>query len=246
MDPSVLTVYRSPFPKVRLGRDGDGGYVIADLPVRYNTLLSGGVDDDISFEDEFMKRYSCTNCYAFDNSISELPTHSQPIRFTQKKIGGVNDDTVTNLHDIIDVTDRIFVKMDIEGGEYAWIRSLRDDQMNKFEQIVMEFHAPFFYNTAIGMEIFTKLNRTHRLVHLHPNNVTGCAMRSGVAIPNIFEGTYLHKKYFQRVLLNTDTIPGPLDRKNVLAYPDIEIGYPPFVHNWSNPIFGIRQRIRNS
>jgi len=214
--------------------------VIADLPIQYNTLLSGGVNDDISFEDEFMKRYSGTTCYAFDNSISELPTHSQTIHFTRKEIGGVNNETVTNLHDIIDATGRIFVKMDIEGGEYSWIRSLRDDQLNKFEQIVMEFHAPFYYGAERGMEIFTKLNRTHRLIHFHPNNVTGVLECNGVMIPNVFEGTYLHKKYFQGVRLNTDRIPGPLDRKNVPAYPDIEIGYPPFVH----PIFRIQQRTR--
>ena len=32
MDPRVLTVYKSPFPKKRIGRDIDGGYVIIDIP----------------------------------------------------------------------------------------------------------------------------------------------------------------------------------------------------------------------
>lgn len=28
MDPNVLTVYKSPFSKIRLDKDNDGGYVI--------------------------------------------------------------------------------------------------------------------------------------------------------------------------------------------------------------------------
>ena len=37
MDPQVLTVYKTPFPKIRVGRDGDGGYIIADIPdIQYN------------------------------------------------------------------------------------------------------------------------------------------------------------------------------------------------------------------
>jgi hypothetical protein len=241
MDPSVLTVYKSPFPKIRLGKDGDGGYVFADIPnIRYNTLLSGGINDDVSFEDAFMKRYNCVNCYAFDNTISALPTHTSSIQFAQKNIGGVNDDITTNLHDIIDVNVRIFAKMDIEGSEYSWVRSLSEDHLNKFEQIVMEFHAPFYYNIALGMEIFTKLNKTHRLIHFHPNNIAGTIVYNGIIIPNTFEGTYLHNRYFQRVLLNTEIIPGPLDMKNV-DLPDIEISHPPFVHKWSNPIFKLPQ-----
>jgi hypothetical protein len=237
MNPSVLTVYKSPFPKIRLGRDGDGGYVLANIPnIHYDVLLSGGIDDDISFEDAFMKRYNCMNCYAFDNSVSVPPNHSTPIHFTQKTISGHIDESTTNLHDIIDENRSIFVKMDIEGAEYPWIRSLRDDHLNKFEQIVMEFHAPFYYGGARGMEIFTKLNKTHRLIHFHPNNISENIICNGIPIPNIFEGTYLHKKYFQKVELNTELIPGPLDMKNTTR-PDIEIAYPPFVHKWSVPVF---------
>ena len=65
-------------------------------------------------------------------------------------------------------------------------------------------------------EAFEKLNQNHFLVHFHPN--TGCGLRNhnGVNIPNVFECTYLHKKYFTRFPeLNSDTIPGTLDMKNM-------------------------------
>ena len=52
MDPSVLTVYKSPFTKVRIGRNHDGGYIIVQIPeIIYTTLIAGGINDDISFEE---------------------------------------------------------------------------------------------------------------------------------------------------------------------------------------------------
>ena len=56
MDSYVLTVFKSPFEKKRLGRDYDGGYIIAEIPnVKYTTLLAGGIQTDISFEEDFIK-----------------------------------------------------------------------------------------------------------------------------------------------------------------------------------------------
>jgi hypothetical protein len=46
MDPCVLAVFKSPFEKKRLGKDYDGGYIIAELPnVNYTTLLAGGIEN---------------------------------------------------------------------------------------------------------------------------------------------------------------------------------------------------------
>jgi hypothetical protein len=53
-------------------------------------------------------------------------------------------------------------------------------------------------------------------------------MHCGVMIPNIFECTYLHKKYCSSEL-NRDPIPGPLDMKNTVR-DEIYINYPPFVN----------------
>ena len=38
MNPSVLTVYKSPFEKKRIGRDYDGGYIISEIPdIKYSS-----------------------------------------------------------------------------------------------------------------------------------------------------------------------------------------------------------------
>ncbi len=228
MNPTLLTVYQSPFPKIRIGKDGDGGYIVADVPnAKYDLLLAGGIDNDISFEEQFLTKYETSRCLAFDGTITSAPTTNPKIEYVCRNIGGVNEGNVSDLHDILDQYQNIFVKMDIEGHEIPWYISLKDEHMNKLEQIVMEFHWPF---SKVEAAVFAKINRTHHLIHFHPNNCLGVSQHAGVWIPNIFEVTYLHKRHFASPpALSTDPIPGPLDMKNT-ANPDIHINYPPFVH----------------
>jgi hypothetical protein len=234
MNPSVLTVYKSPFVKKRIGRDNDGGYIIAEIPdIKYSILLSGGIEHDISFEEDFINKYQIDKTYAFDGTINKLPKENNNITFIKKNIGYYNNNYYTNLHDIIDENESIFVKMDIEGGEIQWIKSLNDERMNKLEQIVMEFHFPF---TELEIDVFDKINKNHYLIHFHGNNYSGVRTHKGVIIPDVFECTYLHKKYFLTPPeLNTELIPSNLDMKNNYFKDDYYINYPPFVN--LKPVF---------
>ena len=228
MNPSVLTVYQCPFPKLRFGREYDGGYIIADVPnITYKLLLAGGIESDISFEEDFLKKYDA-KCYAFDGTIQCLPTENNKIEFVKKNIGATNNDSLTNLHELINAHTNIFVKMDIEGGEIPWIKSLSNEQIGKFDQIVMEFHNPFSNNE---MDVFNKINANHKLIHFHGNNCCGTRLHNGVQIPNIFECTYLHNKFFVNPpQLNSERIPSEIDMKNVHHNQEIYIDYPPFVN----------------
>jgi hypothetical protein len=228
MDPSVLTVYQCPYPKLRLGKDYDGGYIIADVrDSKYQIILSGGISNDISFEEDFVNKYD-VKCFAIDGTINKLPKENDKINFIKKNIGFNNTEMITNLHDLINANEYIFVKMDIEGGEIPWIKSLSDEQMNRFEQIVMEFHFPFSNNE---IDVFDKINKNHYLIHFHGNNCCGTRIHKDVKIPNVFECTYLHKKFFvEPPKLNTDLIPSILDMKNT-GNQEIFIDYPPFVYN---------------
>ena len=52
----------APNKKERLGKDYDGGYVICDIPdISYNLLLSCGISDDISFEEQFCDKFKYTS-----------------------------------------------------------------------------------------------------------------------------------------------------------------------------------------
>ena len=229
MEPSLLTVYESPYPKIRLGKEYDGGYVIVEIPdIHYSVLLSGGIEYDISFEEEFVANYA-VKCFAFDGTIQRLPKENNSIEFVKKNIDYDTTDTTTNLHEYIESYDTIFIKMDIEGYEIDWLKGIDEEQLNKVEQIVIEFHHPF---TAKEVDIFEKLNQTHFLVHFHGNNCCGTHTHRGVVFPNIFECTYLHKKYFKTLPgLNKEPIPSELDMRNLLQYPEICLNHPPFVNS---------------
>ena len=71
------------------------------------------------------------------------------------------------MHDLINSKKNIFLKMDIEGGEYPWLHSLSKNQLLKFKQIVIEFHSPFLKYRYDTLE---KLSQTHFLVDIHGNN----------------------------------------------------------------------------
>lgn len=228
MDPRVLTVYKSPFPKKRIGRDIDGGYVIIDIPnVDYSIILACGIGGDTSFEEDFINKYPNVKSYLFDGTIDEIPAKNDTFTFIKKNIDNFNDDNTTNMHDIIDNNDNIFLKMDIEGAEIPWLKGLSYQQMNKFKQIVMEFHWPF---SDKEIDAFNKLNNSHYLVHFHGNNNAGVRYHNGVIIPDVFECTYLHKSYFGLYPeFNTEPIPTIFDMPNLKGRQDIYIDYPPFV-----------------
>lgn len=233
-NPDVLTYYNSPNKKVRLGKDYDGGYIICDIPdITYNLLLSCGISDDISFEEEFCDKFKFCPCYAYDGTIQDININNNNITFIKKNINNFNDDNNTNLHEIIEKYNNIFLKMDIEGYEIPWIETLNEKQINKFSQIAIEFHFPFS-----GKEIlaFNKLNKNHILIHFHPNNCCGVRLHKGIEIPNVFECTYIHKKYYNMIhKLNTNSIPSKLDMRNVINNKEININYEPFVFNFNKP-----------
>jgi hypothetical protein len=92
----------------------------------------------------------------------------------------------------------------------------------------MEFHVPFTDKEA---DVFDKINKNHVLVHFHPNNCCGTRNYKGVVIPNVFECTYIHKKFFGfPPRLNKHNIPNSIDMKNVLQNDEIYISHPPFVN----------------
>ena len=70
--------------------------------------------------------------------------------------------------------------MDIEGGEVAWLRNLEIQELQKIDQIVIEFHRPFGIKEKYN---FKKLNETHYLIHFHANNCCDSIKYKEIFIP---------------------------------------------------------------
>lgn len=200
-----LTVYKSPFQKIRLGKDNDGGYIIADIPdAKYDIFISAGIGDDHSFETDFVKKYK-TSCVMFDNTINKI--ENCDLSHIQKNISDVNTNSTTNLKEYFSTYNNIFMKMDIEGGEENLFKVITQNDLQKIKQLVIEIHDCHSIIPSI-------LSKTHYLIHIHGNNYGGVPIINNIPIPNVFELTYVRKDCFEKKpKLNTELLPLDIDQK---------------------------------
>jgi hypothetical protein len=199
--------------KIRCGINRDGGYVFADLNGNYDCYISAGISNEESFSRDFINKYNIniSDSYGFDGTINDFPyEYTRNIQFIKKNINNFNDDTNTNLSFLTEKYNNIFLKMDIEGGEYPWLLQIDETQLNKFKQIVIEFHG--ITNDSWGcnyndkVKCLEKLLKTHYLIHAHGNNF-GSVQNN---IPDVIELTYVNKNYFETPPeLNTQPLPIP-------------------------------------
>lgn len=204
--------------KIRKGVNGDGGYIMIELGGGYDCYLSCGVCDEESFSRDFIASYNMNkdDCYAFDGTIHDYPwQYTTNINFVKKNINNFVDQNNTDLSFVTKKYSNIFLKMDIEGGEYPWLLAVDTATLQKFKQIVIEFHGInddgcrcLLSNKQKCLE---KLNTTHYLVHAHGNNNS---TQTG-HIPDVLEFTYVNKKCFSSV-----------PEKNKVPFPIPNLDYP--------------------
>ena len=230
----LLKVYQFD-KKRRFGKNQDGGYVVGVLEDGYDCYISCGIGDEECFSRDFINEYKMNeyNSYGFDGTINSYPyNYTNKISFIKKNIGDIDNDTHTNLSFLMNKYNNIFLKIDIEGGEYPWLLNISEEQLNKFKQIVIEFHG--ITNDGWGctninkIKCLTKLANTHYIIHSHGNN-HGPVVNN---IPDVIELTYINKKYFNSVPeLNKTPLPIPnLDFPNNPRWHDINLNVYPFVH----------------
>ena len=227
-----LQVYRFD-KKIRCGSNNDGGYVFGELDGEYDCYISAGISNEESFSRDFIDKYNMNenNCFGFDGTIDDYPyNYTKKISFIKKNINNFNDNNNTNLSFLTNKYNNIFLKMDIEGGEYPWLLQIDETQLNKFKQIVIEFHG--ITNNGWGcnyndkIKCFEKLSKTHYIIHAHGNNFGEIVNN----IPDVIELTYINKNYFNYVPeLNTQSLPiDNLDYSNNIGSNDIDLNFYPF------------------
>ncbi len=68
--PKILKPKKSP-NLIRLGRDNDGGYLVSEKTVNESkTLISFGILDDYSFENDF-KKINPVSIFCYDNTVNK-------------------------------------------------------------------------------------------------------------------------------------------------------------------------------
>ena len=233
--------------KFRLGVASDGGYVVGVPPpngsgeAEYDCYISAGVSNEESFTRDFIARFggcglSEANCFAFDGTIEAYPVqYTDKITFFKKNIDGgeVDSDSKTNLLFLLNTYSRVFLKMDIEGGEYPWLMKMSLDDLRKIKQVVIEFHGitgdgwGCSYNDKV--RCLAKLAETHYIVHAHGNNHSHTLHH----IPDVIELTCILKSCWaegEAPGFNTTPLPiAGLDFPNMRWRADYDLTLYPFV-----------------
>ena len=208
-----LRVYECDLQPGRFGRDHDGGYVLFMLPVPYDAFLSGGVCGDNSFERAVLDAHQSLACSAFDPAGVDGEPHERY---------AFHADPVPPLWN--DASQNALVKLDIEGGEWEW---LRQSELSGVAQLVIELHSPHL--ELWDWACVDKICDTHVLVHAHGNNWDGIVDIDGVRVPGTLETTWVRRDLAGPVRPNTQPIPGPLDMPNRIGVADHVLDWAPFV-----------------
>lgn len=191
----LLETYKTPFSLIRLGRKCDGGYVIPEELINDN-LLTCGISDEISFEEDYIKMVKHPNIHCFDGTIENFPSRNPLYSFHRKNIGPYDDEYNISLNTIFSCffkeQSKVFLKMDIEGGEYTSFMTLSQENLKKINCMVLEVHdIDSRYNEFSSL--MYKLNSELVLIHRHVNDYGGHFSFNNEEFGRVYELTFINK-----------------------------------------------------
>lgn len=217
-------------PLIRIGADGDGGYLAPDDLEGISVAVSPGVSVTVDFDLWMAERGA--EIYMADASVNGPPEANPKFHFYKKFLDVFEDDNNMRLDTLCaEISpehegDRI-LQIDIEGAEYRVLMDASDEVLKSFRIILVEFHHldrlfakfPFLSIKAV----FDKLQRHFHIVHIHPNNVSGPTCRNDLEIPPVMEFTFYRKDRATIVPGARAAIPHPLDSDNLPGLPAIDL-----------------------
>ena len=243
--PKILKPKKSP-NLIRLGRDNDGGYLVSEKTVNESkTLISFGILDDCSFENDF-KKINPVSIFCYDNTVNKsfwikkiyndlgaaiynfnwtflknsLKKYFEFKDFFKKKDNYLTISTIKNgsIRKIIKDNNfkaPIFFKIDIEGSEYRIL-----DELIEFQDLIcgfaIEFHDLDLHLQKV--ENFVK-NLSLTLIHIHPNNYGALDQKND---PTVIEMTFEKFPDFKSENL---ILPNKLDQPNDPNNKDISLHF---------------------
>ena len=214
---------------VRIGGNGDGGYLVPDDLIGIQTCFSPGVSFAAYFENELAGRG--IKSYMADFSVEKTPITNDFFSFEKIFIGFENQPHFINLDNWVQKNARagdneMILQMDIEGGEYNVLIESSSELLKRFRIIIIEFHDMDSLFDPIGFQLisscFYKLLKDFEIVHIHPNNFYKNVSHKGFEIPPLLEFTFLRKDRINNTSFAT-SFPHELDKKNVAENPDIAL-----------------------
>jgi len=217
---------------LRMGKDYDGGYIISERSVAAASgMLSFGVNDDWSFDQQWSLRKPQDKIHAYDGTISPGRMRSDLQQSYREFFGGtavhfpvnVAADSGLGHSSFADAMhrmnrDQVFLKMDIEGGEWQLTDSIIEHAA-AITGMVIEFHhtdrlRPLFCGTV------QRYQEHFHVIHVHPN--TSCALAAD-NFPTVVELTFLNKNLWNGADRRRELHVAAMDQANLPGTDDIAL-----------------------
>jgi hypothetical protein len=206
---------------IRIGKDNDGGYLVNKNDIlKSECLLSFGINDDWSFEEQFLNIKDCP-LYGYDNSVNrEISFFAGTKKHIRKNIGKNNTDDEITFESVIENKGKnIFLKCDIEGSEYKILDSIIK-HTKFFSGIVIEFHdIQDNFNLNEMANFVSKLDQ--KLVHVHINNYYYGIVNENQFVPFVLELSFTSSDNIK--LKKNIFFPNSLDMPNCPEREDFTI-----------------------
>lgn len=215
-------------PLIRLGCEGDGGYLVPDDLDGISACFSPGVSVLSDFELALARRG--VPCFLTDHSVERAPSIHPLIHFEKKFLGLADDDIFSRIDTWMSrhapTGSEFLLQMDIEGAEYDVLFDMADSTLEKYRILVIEFHHLDRLITTEGFHllnlIFKKIDRYFKVVHIHPNNCAPAYVYEGFEIPPVMEFTFLRRDRI-RVHHTANKFPHELDHINIDEISDVPL-----------------------
>lgn len=217
------------FSKARIGREHDGGYIMVDDFADVGAALSFGISDDVSWDIDIAGRGIAV--HQFDHTVERPPAGHPLFRFHKLRVapveapGAISLDAIVQRH--LGEGGRALLKIDIEDDEWPVFAAASPATLERFSQIVCEFHGlgragdPVWAGRFLA--VLNKLRAAFEIVHVHGNNAQPFVNVANVVMPSLLEVTFASRRHYR--FAETDEIfPTALDRPNLPQGPDMRLG----------------------
>lgn len=212
--------------KIRIGRNGDGGYVIPNDIKNIAGVVSIGIGREVSFDLHFARMG--VKVFQYDHTVHAPPVIHE--NFVFNKMGWANRESkqFITLGNILENNclegEDLILKFDVENSEWDALVDLDPDLLRRFRIIACELHGfgkledpNFFKKVSRALDILTT---HHTVVHMHPNNCGGIAFVAGILLPRLLEFSFLRKDR-ANFAPSYSSIPSDLDCPNIRKNPEI-------------------------
>ena len=212
----------------RFGEANDGGYLmcgnlLGDVKAGYSYGISGydGWGCEISrTHDVPVHQYDCFNTTRPMCLFGDTIFHEECVGDTTETVDGRFFDTVKNqLAKNGDRTNRIVLKIDVEGAEWASLLAASDEMLRQTDQMAVEFHweendALDWVHDERYLRLVARLRTHFEVAHIHFNNAS-CVDDLSPFPSHAFEVLFVNKRLaVVSSPARNAIVPHPLDAPN--------------------------------